>query len=89
MSGSINRRWLFEKRPEGPVSRHNFRWTQAEVPAPGEGQMLVRNLWLDVAPTNVLSLLSPPEEGIATGGCHPGVRVLAGHRVEDPPVFPR
>ncbi|MCI4352189.1 MAG: NADP-dependent oxidoreductase [Thermoplasmata archaeon] len=63
MSVSMNRRWLFEKRPEGPVGAHNFRWTQAEIPSPGEGQMLVRNLWLDVAPTQVLSLTAPPEAG--------------------------
>ncbi|MGC2035749.1 MAG: NADP-dependent oxidoreductase [Thermoplasmata archaeon] len=63
MSSRINRRWLFERRPEGPVGAQNFRWTEAEIPSPGEGQMLVRNLWLDVAPTQVLSLLAPPEEG--------------------------
>jgi len=58
-----NRRWLLEKRPDGPVGPHNFRWTESEVPAPGEGQMLVRNLWLSFDPTQVLNMVAAPEEG--------------------------
>ena len=73
MSERINRRWLFEKRPEGPVGAHNFRWTEAEIPSPGEGEMLVRNLWLDVAPTQVLTMIAPPEEGgLPPGAPMPG-----------------
>ncbi len=64
----VNRRWLFEQRVDGPVGDHNFRWTEADVPSPGEGEMLVRNLWLDIAPTQVLPLLAAPEEGGMTPG---------------------
>jgi NADPH-dependent curcumin reductase len=58
-----NRRWLVEKRPDGPVGPENFRWTESEIPSPGEGQMLVRNLWLSFDPTQILGMFSPPEKG--------------------------
>jgi NADPH-dependent curcumin reductase len=58
-----NRRWLVEKRPDGPVGRENFRWTESVVPSAGEGQMLVRNLWLSFEPTQVLGLVASPSEG--------------------------
>lgn len=67
-SERINRRWLFEKRVEGPITPNNFRLTEAEVPSPRAGEMLVRNLWLDVAPTQILPLIAPPEQG----GLSPG-----------------
>ncbi len=59
----INRQWLLAKRPKGPLGAHNFRWSRAEVPSPGKGEMLVRNLWLDVAPTQVLNMANPSEAG--------------------------
>ncbi len=68
ISKKINRRWLFEKRAEGSVGVHNFRWAQAEVASPKDGEMLVRNLWLDIAPTQVLAMQVPPEEGGLTPG---------------------
>lgn len=73
MSDRVNRRWLFEKRAEGPVGAHNFRWTQAGINSPQEGEMLVRNLWLDIAPTQVLAMMVAPEEGgITPGAAVPG-----------------
>ncbi len=63
MVDGTNRQWLFEKRPEGPVGSHNFRWARSDIPSPGEGQMLVRNLWLSFEPTQVLNMSAPPEEG--------------------------
>ncbi len=51
MSTDVNRRWLLAARPEGMFSEKNFRFVEEPVPAPSEGQVLVRNLWLSFDPT--------------------------------------
>jgi NADPH-dependent curcumin reductase len=63
MPEGTNRQWLFERRPEGPVGPHNFRWARSPIPTPAQGQMLVRNLWLSLEPTQLLGMLAPPEQG--------------------------
>jgi hypothetical protein len=45
-----NRRVLLASRPAGWVSEDNFRLEAAPVPAPAEGEVLVRNLWLSLDP---------------------------------------
>ncbi|HYR34917.1 MAG TPA: NADP-dependent oxidoreductase [Burkholderiales bacterium] len=45
-----NKRWLLAGRPVGPVSEANFRLEEAPLPKPGEGEVLVRNLWLSLDP---------------------------------------
>jgi NADPH-dependent curcumin reductase len=45
-----NRRVLLASRPAGWVSEGNFRLEAAPVPAPAEGEVLVRNLWLSLDP---------------------------------------
>ena len=47
-----NRQWLLARRPHGMVSAEDFRWVEdAAVPAPADGEVLVRNLWLSCDPT--------------------------------------
>src|SRR5438477_2364468 len=46
-----NRQWLLARRPKGLVSRDDFQWTETEAPAPADGEVLVRNLWLSIDPT--------------------------------------
>ena len=47
-----NRQWLLAQRPQGMIRAEDFTWVQdAPVPAPGEGEVLVRNLWLSCDPT--------------------------------------
>ncbi len=46
-----NRQWLLERRPQGMISAADFRWVESEVPAPAEGEVLVKNLWLSCDPT--------------------------------------
>src|ERR1700687_1846763 len=46
-----NRQWLLARRPQGMVSAEDFRWVETDVPTPGEGEVLVRNLWLSCDPT--------------------------------------
>ena len=54
MSRDVNHRWVLANRPQGNVGPENFRWTESPVPSPAEGQVLVRNLWLSLDPTQIL-----------------------------------
>jgi len=46
-----NRQWLLARRPDGPVKDDDFTFVETDVPAPGEGEVLVRNLMLSCDPT--------------------------------------
>lgn len=63
MPSKKNRRWLLEKRPDGPVGEANFRWSEGEVPTPSAGQMLVRNLWFEYGPTQLFSMANEAKDG--------------------------
>ena len=45
---------MLAKRPAGSVGQGNFRWDESPTPSPGEGQVLVKNLWLSLDPTQIL-----------------------------------
>ena len=45
-----NRRVLLASRPKGWVSEANFTIEEVPVPAPADGQVLVKNLWLSLDP---------------------------------------
>jgi NADPH-dependent curcumin reductase CurA len=51
MTARMNRQWLLARRPQGLVSAEDFRWAEAPVPDPAEGEVLVRNLYLSCDPT--------------------------------------
>ena len=46
-----NRQWLLARRPQGMISAADFTWTESPLPAPADGQVLVKNLWLSCDPT--------------------------------------
>src|ERR1700684_3887318 len=46
-----NRQWLLARRPDGALKDSDFTFVEAEVPSPGEGEVLVRNLMLSCDPT--------------------------------------
>jgi NADPH-dependent curcumin reductase CurA len=46
----MNKRVVLASRPVGAVAESNFRIEEAPVPKPGEGEVLVRNLWLSLDP---------------------------------------
>ncbi|MDG6990228.1 MAG: hypothetical protein JRM99_02270 [Nitrososphaerota archaeon] len=54
MSRGVNHRWVLAKRPAGSIGRENFRWEESPIPSPGEGQVLVKNLWLSLDPTQLV-----------------------------------
>ena len=45
-----NRRVVLASRPQGAVSEDNFRIEGAPLPRCGDGEVLVRNLWLSLDP---------------------------------------
>ena len=50
MRNEFNRRWVLNSRPSGPLEPDTFRWEEIPVPEPGDGEFLVRNLWLSFDP---------------------------------------
>jgi len=46
-----NRQWKLARRPQGAIEDSDFDFVETEVPAPGEGEVLVRTLMLSVDPT--------------------------------------
>jgi len=47
---AVNRQWLLAARPQGMVKETDFRWNEAPVPEPGEGEVLVRVRYLSFDP---------------------------------------
>ncbi|HSA91293.1 MAG TPA: NADP-dependent oxidoreductase [Burkholderiales bacterium] len=45
-----NQRIVLASRPKGWVTPENFRMEKTQVPAPADGEVLVRNLWLSLDP---------------------------------------
>lgn len=52
MNSSINRQWRLAARPVGAVKETDFEFTQESVPSPSQGEILVRNIYLSLDPTN-------------------------------------
>ena len=76
MEDGINRQWVLRERPTGMVEPSNFEFVEAELPAPADGQFLVRNLYLSLDPamrtwmTAARSYVPPVEIGeVMRGAC--------------------
>lgn len=64
MKGSTeNDRWVLASRPKGAVGPENFRRDPVGIPSAGPDQLVVRNRWLYLAPTQVL--MTAEENGAA------------------------
>jgi NADPH-dependent curcumin reductase CurA len=50
MTERTNRQWLLAKRPVGMVSAANFEFREVPAPVPGDGEVLVKNLFLSFDP---------------------------------------
>jgi NADPH-dependent curcumin reductase CurA len=46
----VNHQWRLVSRPQGRVKESDFEWTEARVPELGEGQILVRVVYLSLDP---------------------------------------
>ncbi len=71
----VNRQWLLASYPEGMPAENNWKLVEAPVPEPAENQMLVRAIYLDVAPY-MRSRVSPQKNYAA--GVKPGEVMLGG-----------
>jgi NADPH-dependent curcumin reductase len=52
MTAKVNRQWCLATRPVGAIAESNFEWKQEPIPTLEEGQILVRNVYLSLDPTN-------------------------------------
>lgn len=66
---TMNRRWLLRQRPTGDIRDGDLQLVEAPLPEPGDGEILVRNIYLMVAPTNRvwMSQIDQYMEPVATG----------------------
>lgn len=54
ISDKVNRRWVLARAPGGSLDPSGFQFTEAPVPLRPKGQVMVRNLWLSMDPTQIL-----------------------------------
>jgi len=47
-----NRQWRLRRRPVGDISEGDLELVSSPVPVPGAGEILVRNIYLSLDPTN-------------------------------------
>ena len=70
----VNRQFVLDSRPTGNVAAGNFRLVETPIPTPGEGQALVRHLYLSLDPymrgrlNESKSYAKPQELGAVMGG---------------------
>ena len=70
----VNRQFVLDSRPTGNVGPSNFRLVETPAPTPGEGQALVRHLYLSLDPymrgrlNESKSYAKPQELGAVMGG---------------------
>jgi NADPH-dependent curcumin reductase CurA len=50
MAANVNRQILLKSRPQGAPGLDNFELTETAIPAPGEGELLMRTLYLSLDP---------------------------------------
>jgi NADPH-dependent curcumin reductase CurA len=48
---TVNRQWRLARRPKGMLQEADLTWAEEAIPPVGEGQLLVRNLYLSMDPT--------------------------------------
>ncbi len=70
MSQGVNRQVRLKSRPSGIPQAEHFEIVEAPVPEPGEGQVLIRNLFLSVEPAmrGWVSSVANYSEPVAIGG---------------------
>ena len=52
MTDRVNRQWRLAARPEGLIKESDFEWAEEPVGEIGDGQVLVRTIYLSLDPAN-------------------------------------
>jgi NADPH-dependent curcumin reductase CurA len=52
MMTAMNRQWVLRQRPQGLIQEGDLELVQTPVPTPGEGEILIRTIYLSLDPTN-------------------------------------
>jgi NADPH-dependent curcumin reductase CurA len=82
---TTNRRWILRQRPIGDIKDGDLQLVEAPMPEPGDGEMLVRNIYLMIAPTNrvwmsdIDQYMAPVGVGDVMRGGTMGVVVESNH----------
>jgi NADPH-dependent curcumin reductase CurA len=61
MKSSINRQWRLKSRPVGDIKTSDFEYREEPIPTPGNGEILVRNIYLSLDPTNRIWMSDRPQ----------------------------
>ena len=48
----INRKWILKQRPTASLATDNLQLVEAPAASPADGQILIRNIYLSLDPTN-------------------------------------
>lgn len=81
----VNRQWILQKRPVGDLAPGDLGLVESPVPQPGPGQILVRNIYLSLDPTNRIWMsdmdqyMAPVELGQVMRGGTIGVVEASNH----------
>ncbi|MBP0624468.1 NADP-dependent oxidoreductase [Cupriavidus consociatus] len=82
---TMNRRWILRQRPVGDIGDNDLQLVEAALPRPGDGEILVRNIYLMVAPTNrvwmseIDQYMAPVSLGEVMRGVTMGVVIESHH----------
>lgn len=85
MSAVVSRQWRLAARPSGGIENDQFEWREEPLAEPGDGQVLVRTLYLSLDPTNRIWMsdidqyMPPVEIGEVMRGGTIGVVEASGH----------
>lgn len=73
----MNRQWRLASHPVGAVSESDYELSTAEVPTPGDGQVLVRNQYLSIDPAMRVWITGRKTyvDGVKVGQVMPGSAV--------------
>jgi NADPH-dependent curcumin reductase CurA len=83
---AVNRRVVLASRPRGAPTPADFRLERAAVPTPGEGEVLLRTLWLSLDPYMRGRMSDAPSYAapVAVGGVMVGGAVCRVERSRNP-----
>jgi NADPH-dependent curcumin reductase CurA len=62
----LNRQWRIRRKPDAELSKEHFEWVEEALPQPGEGELLVRTVFISIDPVQRYWLSKNPTFGPPT-----------------------